>query len=277
MNKNLLKIAKEHCDLSIIDDNQPFHLRSKSVIPKEAEKIYNAIKQSIGKKDGLYKTSRGYDELEIFPNALMGTLCVLLGKREEADEIYDKINKMPWRFGSGLYYNGKTLRGQYTSDNAAMGVFCSLLGKEEEVEELDIAIKEKIETQSGLYKIGANLVSIYPLDNALMGAFEKLMGNDVAAERLYNEINSVFGKKDDLYIHSKEYGMEPTGLDNAAMAVLCQLIGKETEAADIINAYELFVEGTDGLLNDGKSFRYTTTEVNALIGIYYCLKVRGLT
>jgi ABC-type Fe3+-hydroxamate transport system substrate-binding protein len=143
----------------------------------EAEKLYKLINQEIGKfYSGLYK--RRKDDPNRYPstsdNALMAILAYLLGKKDEAEKLYELINIKIGKLKSGLYMWRKEDSYAFTSANASMAILAYLLGKRDEAEKLYELINKEIgKLDSGLYKRRKDDPNRYPSTyvNALMAIF----------------------------------------------------------------------------------------------------------
>jgi hypothetical protein len=95
---------------------------------REARELYELINKKIGKKGGLYRLGVGYSDVTTYDNALMGILCLGLGKRKEAEELYELINKKIGKKG-GLYRWEPGHPDVATFGNALMAILCCLLGR----------------------------------------------------------------------------------------------------------------------------------------------------
>jgi len=259
---------------------------------KEAEELYVKINQKFrvnkttDKYNGLYKCGTTYREILLSDNALMGIFLCLLGKKDEAEEVYKKINE---RFRdneitskyNGLYVLNENNPVLQLSSNALMGIFLCLLRKEDEAKELYEKINErfKISDNSHEYKgmyLSTNISpAIYTIDNALMGIFLSLLGRKKEAIQLYTNIKEKLKNEEGLYRYDSVNQSTIFLGAQVLVGILSCLIGRFGEAQAIYEKINEIFKGNK-LYKQWIIGNDVLTSSNALVGIFtFLLASRG--
>lgn len=258
---------------------------------KGAEELYNTIKANVPIKDGLYGYAGLNDYISVSENAPVAILAKLLGKDDEAREIYLNIKRQIGKHGNGLY-NESIMpdmpmggAGPCTKGNALMGMLSLMHGDVEEAENLYECVNKEIgKSDNNLYGMDCfrkGSWSDNTHDNALMGVFIKMLGRNPEANNIFDEIDSMMRMPSGLYGHTMRSEIIYTE-DNASMAIFCDALGNYLYSEEIFSNIESVAGKDKGLYLsmekgaymiptiDGK--RSFSAQPSALIGIYLCLK-----
>lgn len=132
-------------------------------------------------------------------------------------------------------------------------------------------IGSEIGSDDGLFYFSAQEKERYVHSSACVGIFSKIMGNDKQAERIYDSINKEIGRKKWLY----NFGFHDDGrmstekgtVNNASMAILAKLLGKDDEAEKIYKRVGKMIGLDDGLYRSSTRDSGVHVVPNALMGI----------
>ena len=257
---------------------------------RSAEELYDNIKSKVPKKDGLYGYAGLNDYISVSENAPVAILAKLLGKDDDAREIYLGIKGQIGKQYDGLY-NESIMpdipmggRGPSTKGNALMGILSLMHGDVEEADEIYSLVNKNIGKSGDLYcsdSFSRGSWSDNTHDNALMGTFVKMLGKDVEANKIFDEIDSMMRMPSCLYSHTVGSEIVYTE-DNASMAIFCDVLGNYVYSEEIYSNLESVAGKDNGLYlsmekgaymlprTDGE--RSLCSQPSALVGIYLCLR-----
>lgn len=224
----------------------------------EGEELYMGVKEKIGRRRHSYKKDIGFvpwledgatpmylhwalDNTSEYAddNAAMAILACMLGKKEEAEDLYGSIKKNVGTGESGLYRPRATCSYEDADTNALMGILAHLLGKRDEAEAQYGLISEKIGKDEGTEMYGFissdDDSKLHAHANALMGTLAFLLGKNDEARELCVRINKEIGRDDETGLfyryrdkESGECADEGYTDTNAAIGILaCLLAGAE--------------------------------------------------
>lgn len=269
--KKLKEMAKYHADHTVSYDA----MKESNADLDRALDIYSSIGNRIGKIGDLYRSATDSENAFSDDNAIMGILAKLLGFDNEAGKIYDGLDDMKTNNLVSTIKGSNVCR---TDANAYYSIFCRMIGKKKEAKATKRKITEDIgKLPNGLY--AGHVVEYWDntrhsggtgktIHNAAMATLEAAFGSK-EADILYEKIGDVIGRDGKLYLSDQD-SFERCE-DNIAMAVVCELLGKDEEASDIYNSLdELY--GTGCLLKAYIGNSGPSTKESALAGLYHCIR-----
>jgi len=258
----------------------------------KGNRLIEAVEKYIGfdSTTGLLrdKSSNSY-ELDTFENISLAIAYLLNNKRQEAEMIVSKVEKLIGFDKTGLIRNKLNSTKIFLSDNALLAFYYFLVSKKEEAKRLIEHIENFIgvDPETGLFRNGINRPEIYAFNSLLM-AIIYLMANDIdKSNKLFNIIINYFVIDNEskllLGLGSKKNkahkNKEIFTLDNSLLAIYYTLSGKEKKAEEIIMRIEKYIgfDESTGLVK--KSIKDTSGTVysyvnNILVISYYILGER---
>ncbi|MBI5354942.1 MAG: hypothetical protein HZB68_00620 [Candidatus Aenigmarchaeota archaeon] len=271
MNKNLLKMAKEHSDPTIQDKVTGIKEVDEDLM-EQAERVYMKIKENVGRnpnKGNMYYDGTSYNSSPT-SNALVGILAKLLDYDKEAEDIYDSLRA---KRGDYLYYEDNGIYGHLTYSNALVGTLASMLGINGDAEGIYTAINNNIgKNKKGLYNsylnpdVGKKEQKSEALGNSCMALFGKSLGMESEAKETLNMMEIAIPKSGKLFCENEDSSRRDSLLDLSTVAMYRSLeMGNESSIAE----KEINLD-KDSFFSLWKS-RFPTSDA-ALLGICYCLK-----